>query len=261
MMQTAIAFALLGALTVIPATAQPSTPVAEIVRGTCEAPGERLAEFTTPPIPTGEPQGAGAARTAGNSYTVVPLTFPSLLSEPTAIVVSLSEEASVCSDLGGIPNPAGDLTIGLMPVGDVDTFGVAYLSPNDANASQTEVSLFVVPPRDVTPAPAEITPNLNDTQGACSATGTSDTQSFSGTADAVTAPFTVESGILSVTGTHQGESNFIVHGITAESDTHYLFNERGPYTGQTTLQVAVGTKLVLDVQADGPWDICIKPAF
>lgn len=263
-MRMAVALALLGALAATPATAQQPTTLGEIVRGTCEAPGERLAELTAPPIPVGEPQGAGTVRTAANSYTVVPLVFQSLLSESTAILVSLDGEPTVCSDLGGVTNAAGDLTLGLTPVGDADDFGVVYLGPNDANPSQTEVSLFVVPPRDLTEGgsrTAAVTPDTTDTQDACPAAAGSDAQTFSGSTATVTEPFTVESSILSVTGTHQGDHNFIVNAITAAGDTEYLFNELGPYTGQTSLQVAPGTSLVLDVQANGPWRICIESAF
>jgi len=260
-MRMAVALALLGALAATPATAQQPTTLGEIVRGTCEAPGERLAELTAPPIPVGEPQGAGTVRMAANSYTVVPLVFPSLLSKSTAIMVSLDGEPTVCSDLGGITNAAGDLTLGLTPVGNTDAFGIAYLGPNDANPSQTEVSLFVVPPRDIAQAAADVTPDTIDAQEACPAPAAPNAQSFRGATATVTEPFTVESGILSVTGSHQGDRNFIVLGITAAGDTEHLFNEIGPYSGQTSLQVTPGTSLVLDVQANGPWEICIKPAF
>ena len=95
----------------------------------------------------------------------------------------------------------------------------------------------------------------------CQTLAPADAQHFSGDTATVTDPFVVQSGILTVTGTHQGDANFIVEAITDVGEQHFLFNEIGPYTGQTSLQVAPGSKLILDVKANGPWTLDIAPAF
>jgi hypothetical protein len=98
-------------------------------------------------------------------------------------------------------------------------------------------------------------------QDDCPTAVPSDVQRFSGSTATVTEPFTVQSGILRVSGTHEGRSNFAV---IAYSETDYedlLFNEIGPYTGQTELQVDPGSTLVLEVEADAPWEVVLEPAF
>ena len=102
---------------------------------------------------------------------------------------------------------------------------------------------------------------LSRAQADCQTPAPSDAQHFSGETSTVTEPFTVESGILTVTGSHQGDANFIVIAYSETGPEAYLFNEIGPYTGQTALQVEPGTKLILDVQANGPWEISIESAF
>lgn len=93
----------------------------------------------------------------------------------------------------------------------------------------------------------------------CQTPEPSDQQTFNGDTSTVTEPFTVESGILKATGTHQGDANFIV---TAEDGTQsFLFNEIGPFSGQASFQVEPGSRLIADVQANGPWELIIEPAF
>jgi hypothetical protein len=89
----------------------------------------------------------------------------------------------------------------------------------------------------------------------------SDAQTFSGDTATVTDPFTVDSGILKATGTHQGDANFIVVVTAEDGSQEFLFNEIGPYTGEKAFQVAPGSRLIADVQANGPWELVIEPAF
>lgn len=105
------------------------------------------------------------------------------------------------------------------------------------------------------------TVGAGQSQEACPTPVSSDSQQFQGTTATVTEPFTVQSGILKVIGRYEGSGNFAV---IAYSETDYedlIFNEIGSYTGQSALQVEPGTTLVLDVEADGPWEITIEPAF
>ncbi|MDQ3227827.1 MAG: SH3 domain-containing protein [Chloroflexota bacterium] len=88
-----------------------------------------------------------------------------------------------------------------------------------------------------------------------------DVFSFSGSAPTVTDPFTVTSGVLTVTATHEGDANFSVLAYSEDGYEELLINEIGPFDGQTTLEVEPGATLTLDVDANGPWTIAIEPPF
>jgi hypothetical protein len=128
------------------ALAQEQVARSQIVQGSCSSSIGVVAELDAPVFPVGESTGAPAARTAGTSFSVAPLALFSMLREPHALLVSLDGHRIVCAEIGGVTNDSGDLVLGLSGVRDSDAFGVAYLSPNDADPSQTDVSLFIVPP-------------------------------------------------------------------------------------------------------------------
>jgi hypothetical protein len=60
-----------------------------------------------------------------------------------------------------------------------------------------------------------------------------------------------------VTGRHRGQANFIVHaiGYGDVEGTLFLFNEIGPYKGETLADEMPAANYLLYVQADGPWTI------
>lgn len=95
----------------------------------------------------------------------------------------------------------------------------------------------------------------------CATPAPSDVQHFEGDSDTLTEPFIVESGVLRVSGTHQGDGNFIVVPYTPDGEMASLFNEIGPFSGEAAFEVDPGGKIILEVQADGPWTIDISPAF
>ncbi len=58
-----------------------------------------------------------------------------------------------------------------------------------------------------------------------------------------------------ITGTHKGESNFIVDIVSADgSGAGNLFNEIGPFTGETTTGIPAGAYLI-EIIADGSWSV------
>ncbi len=103
--------------------------------------------------------------------------------------------------------------------------------------------------------------NRGQAQTQDEAAAPSDTFSFSGSAPTVTDPFTVSSGVLTVTATHEGDANFSVLAYSEDGYEDLLINEIGPFDGQTTLEVDPGTTLTLDVDANGPWEVVIEPSF
>jgi hypothetical protein len=62
---------------------------------------------------------------------------------------------------------------------------------------------------------------------------------------------------LVVTGSHQGQSNFIVDlvGRGQTSGSENLFNEIGNFSGQTAVEEAASGRYRVKVQADGPWTL------
>lgn len=58
-----------------------------------------------------------------------------------------------------------------------------------------------------------------------------------------------------ITGTTKGDSNFIVHLVSANgAGTAYLFNEIGPWSGETTEEIPEGSYL-MSVDADASWAV------
>jgi hypothetical protein len=92
------------------------------------------------------------------------------------------------------------------------------------------------------------------------ANASADALTFSGNEPTVTPEFTAPSDVLTVTGSFQGERNFIVIAMTPESTEEVLFDERGPFSGETSFETAEGSTLILDVDANGPWEVIVEPA-
>ena len=84
---------------------------------------------------------------------------------------------------------------------------------------------------------------------------------FSGDGSLVTDPFAAPSDVLLVTASHEGDARFRVFAIDeALGIDERLFNERGAFEGETTFEVDPEAELVLDVEANGPWEITVEPA-
>lgn len=80
--------------------------------------------------------------------------------------------------------------------------------------------------------------------------------SFKGKGKAATQVFFIEQGMRTVTLTHSGKSNFIVHIEGAASEG--LVNEIGKFNGSTILDVPESGGAILSVEADGKWTIKIE---
>jgi hypothetical protein len=93
------------------------------------------------------------------------------------------------------------------------------------------------------------------------ANASADALTFSGTEPTVTPEFTAPADVMTVTANHEGDGNFIVLAVTPEGTEDFLFNEIGPFSGETTFEIAAGSTVVLDVEANGPWEVIIEPAF
>jgi hypothetical protein len=92
------------------------------------------------------------------------------------------------------------------------------------------------------------------------ANASADTLTFSGTEPTVTPEFTPPSDVLTVTANYEGDRNFVVLAVTPDGTEEVLFDERGPFSGETTFETDPATSLVLDVDANGPWEVTIELA-
>ena len=85
------------------------------------------------------------------------------------------------------------------------------------------------------------------------------TLSGSGT-DIVELPKSLSAGFIQVT--HDGESNFIVHSLSAGLNTHeHLVNEIGTYEGSVVFGLGWSKRKTtgFEVEADGNWTISVLP--
>ena len=93
------------------------------------------------------------------------------------------------------------------------------------------------------------------------ANASADALSFSGMEPTVTPEFTPPSDVLTVTGNFEGDGNFIVLAVSPDGTEDVVFNEIGSFSGETTLEVDPASPLILDVEANGSWEVVIEPAF
>lgn len=119
-------------------SAQDQTFSATIALGDCGS-DTVVAELTDLVLPTGADIGAATGRTAASSFTTVPVSFDQLTTADHAI-----QARDSCGPIGGSVNSTGALIVVLS--GDGGDSGIAYLGPNAADPSQTDVSLFIAPP-------------------------------------------------------------------------------------------------------------------
>lgn len=96
-----------------------------------------------------------------------------------------------------------------------------------------------------------------DSAGANNAT---DALTFNGEESTVTPEFTPPADAITIAGNFEGERAFVVLAIAPDGTEQIVFDERGPFSGETTLQVDSASTLVLDVQANGAWEIIVTPS-
>ncbi len=130
--------------------APPARPV-EIVVGSCEEPGDPVAELTEATFPEGDRVGQEGATVSETSFTGVDLLLDDLLADPHAVVVrpsaAAADEILACGEIGGVFDELGAVIIGLGEGTGSGYSGIAFLSPDDENG-QTNVSVFVAPEGD-----------------------------------------------------------------------------------------------------------------
>ena len=127
-----------------PATGRP----VHVHTGSC---GEELGGVVQPltnlDAPAGDAEGQGGAVVAESSFTTVPMALDDMLAADHAINAHLSTEEAgtyiACGEIGGVRDATGSLVIGLKEQNDSGFTGIAFLAPNVADATQTDISVFI----------------------------------------------------------------------------------------------------------------------
>jgi hypothetical protein len=119
--------------------------IVQIRAGTCDAPGDGLAQLEDVVFSSSPTVGAAEAVLAASSYSVAPIALSALTGSSTAVFVldSASHAAVACGEVGGVPGSDGALSIGLRPMSDSSLSGIAYLASNGANPAETGISTFL----------------------------------------------------------------------------------------------------------------------
>jgi hypothetical protein len=135
--------------------AQEASPAAEVAghpihihSGNCaDGVGDVIQGLTDVVGPSGTTVGQESAIVAETSFTTVPMALDAILAEDHAINVHESQanigNYIACGDLGGVLNDQGALVVGLSEQNDSGESGIAFLVPNAADPTQTDVSVFL----------------------------------------------------------------------------------------------------------------------
>lgn len=114
-----------------------------IHRGTCDSPGERVADLGAAALPGGSPRGNADAVPATSSFTSFAVPFEALVAEDHVVVTTEpGGDMVACGAIGGIRNDDGALVVGLSPESKSGIIGIAYVIPG-TDPTLTNLSLFV----------------------------------------------------------------------------------------------------------------------
>jgi hypothetical protein len=121
---------------------------ADILTGSCAAPGSSVAILEAVVVETGASVGAATATGPETSVSVVDIPLDMLIDEPHMIsVYGVNDQAGdrvLCGDIGGVDNDDGTLYIVLSPLdASLGAVGIAALSYGEDAANETIVRLFV----------------------------------------------------------------------------------------------------------------------
>jgi hypothetical protein len=134
-------------------------------------------------------------------------------------------------------------------------------SSSDGGAADTETPTSEpTPTQEPTPTPTQEptpTPTATPTPEPTPAPD-GESYDYSGSGQTATDRFTAEGGLLTLDLSHQGQQNFIVYLVDAETgEEQLLVNTIGDFDGTVATNVGSGEYL-LDIQADGSWEAGIE---
>lgn len=128
--------------------AQDNDLSAAIHSGTCDALGDQVASLQAPRPASGPWVGVEGIGSVLESETddVSGVTASALIGSPHAVVVSAGGTAVACGEVGGNLDDDDSLHIGLAPVDDSGSFGIAELDDFEDDDDELDVDLWVMNP-------------------------------------------------------------------------------------------------------------------
>ena len=136
--------------TVVQTTLSPVPRAVRLHSGDCDARGGVVAELISLRAPGGDDDDdADDVDRIEYGYTPsIPLTIDQMKDSDHAIVIYESDDDSgraiACANIGGATDDNGSLVIALRALQDSGITGVVVLSPNPANLSATQASIFII---------------------------------------------------------------------------------------------------------------------
>lgn len=127
--------------------------------GSCDNLGDVVAPLTDLTAPTGTASGQTDIDEVQYSFTTVPLALTDILAADH--VINLHESSDqiqnyiACGNIGGTVDANGSLVISLRELNESGYSGIAVLTPNPADATATDISVFI---HKETTAETEATP-------------------------------------------------------------------------------------------------------
>lgn len=102
---------------------------------------------------------------------------------------------------------------------------------------------------------------VQDDGRAVAAPESSSESTLTGAGDTVTEPIVVHGAPLKIDAEFGGNGNFVVWAVHPDGHRDLLFNEVGPYSGQTVLTSGQPGEVVFEIDAKASWQLKIRPAF
>jgi hypothetical protein len=121
---------------------------AQIVTGTCDNPGDSVADLGLVRQGQGDTVGSAGGQAVENGFALANVPFAALTDTPHAVTVAGGEAASgpllACADIGGRLTDTGSLVIALHAPRGQEPTGVAVLAPGLETPDTTGVSVFLI---------------------------------------------------------------------------------------------------------------------
>lgn len=122
---------------------------ARIVSGSCAGLGNVVADLSAVAPSVGAQVGQASAVEAETSNSTIAIGLDGIIDGPSAVVVyggdGNDSVVLACGDVGGVNDRDGELVVALWPVNGSGAVGMARLAYNPADASMTDITIYLAP--------------------------------------------------------------------------------------------------------------------